>query len=125
MMYSEEAITFRTHVNSAMSDQIPWEMLLTLVESVCLTLEKSKEVNYLLLDELKTCKQTQSNHFHTAEENKVSSLPVSEVEVKEQIYDSAVKSEQQFVIKEENWTMRASICKLEYRLIRIYNSNLI
>ena len=57
MKYSVNTITFRSHLNSAMSDQIPWDMLLTIMESLCMTLDKSKEINYVLLDELKTYKQ--------------------------------------------------------------------
>ena len=57
MKYSVNTITFRSHLNSAMSDQIPWDMLLTIMESLSMTLDKSKEINYVLLDELKTYKQ--------------------------------------------------------------------
>ena len=90
MQYSEGAISFKAQVNSAMLDQIPWEMLLTFMESLCLTLEKSKEVNYVLLDELKTYKQTPQ-----------SSLPHPEVDDTQQNGDSSNVKLETFVIKEE------------------------
>ena len=40
MKYSVNTITLRSHLNSAMSDQIPWDMLLTIMESLCMTLDK-------------------------------------------------------------------------------------
>ena len=56
MKYSEDVFVFRSHIDSAMKDQIPWEVLIDLMDKLCSTFEKSKEVNHALLDELKTFK---------------------------------------------------------------------
>ena len=60
MKYSENVITFRTHVCSAMKDRISWDMLVKIMDDLCSTLDKSKEVNHILLDELKTYKNLYS-----------------------------------------------------------------
>ena len=56
MKYSEEIFVFKSHIDSAMKDQIPWNILVNLMNELCSTFKKSKEVNHVLLDELKTFK---------------------------------------------------------------------
>ena len=58
MTCDSELVTFKSHVNSAMGNQIPWDMLVTLMKEVCSTFEKSLAVNDVLLDELKTFKSS-------------------------------------------------------------------
>ena len=56
MKYSTEIITFKSYLDSAFKDAIPWTELAELMNNLCNTLEKSKEANILLLDELKLYK---------------------------------------------------------------------
>ena len=58
MKYSENIIAFKSHIGSAMKDRITWDMLEMIMESLCSSLEKSKQVNHILLAELKTYKNT-------------------------------------------------------------------
>ena len=55
MNYSEDIIILKSHVQSAMKDQTSWDTVVTLMESVCISFQKAKELNYVLLDELKAC----------------------------------------------------------------------
>ena len=58
MTCDSELVTFKSHINSAMGNQIPWDMLVTLMKEVCSTFEKSLAVNDVLLEELKTFKSS-------------------------------------------------------------------
>ena len=58
MTCDSEMVTFKSHVNSAMGNQIPWNVLVTLMKEICSTFEKSLAVNDVLLDELKTFKSS-------------------------------------------------------------------
>ena len=55
MRYSEDIIILKSNVQSAMKDQISWDSVVSLMESICISFQKAKELNYVLLDELKTC----------------------------------------------------------------------
>ena len=59
MKYEANVIVFRSHIDSAMKDRIPWNILVDLMDQLCSDFKKSKEVNYLLLDELKLYKDYQ------------------------------------------------------------------
>ena len=58
MTCDSELVTFKSRINSAMGNQIPWDILVTLMKEVCSTFEKSLAVNDVLLDELKTFKSS-------------------------------------------------------------------
>ena len=58
MTCNSELVTFKSHINSAMGNQIPWDVLVTLMKEICSTFEKSLAVNDVLLDELKTFKSS-------------------------------------------------------------------
>ena len=60
MKYSTEVIIFKSHVKSALNDKLAWDVLVLLMNDLCSTLDKSKAVNHLLLDELKTQKISDS-----------------------------------------------------------------
>ena len=59
MKYEADVIVFRSNIDSAMKDRIPWNILVDLMDQLCSDFKKSKEVNYLLLDELKLYKDYQ------------------------------------------------------------------
>ena len=54
MTCDSELVIFKSNINSAMGNQIPWDVLVTLMKEICSTFEKSLAVNDVLLDELKT-----------------------------------------------------------------------
>ena len=56
MKYGADIIVFRSHIDSAMKDRIPWNILVDLMEQLCTDFKKSKELNHVLLDELKSFK---------------------------------------------------------------------
>ena len=56
MKPDEELLVFKSHIESAFEDRIPWDILVSLMDQVCSTLEISKAVNHVLLDELKLFK---------------------------------------------------------------------
>ena len=56
MKPDEELLVFKSHIESAFEDRIPWNILVSLTDQVCSTLEISKAVNHVLLDELKLFK---------------------------------------------------------------------
>ena len=60
MKYSTEVIMFKSHIKSALNDKLAWDVLVSLMNDLCSTLNKSKAVNHLLLDELKTHKISES-----------------------------------------------------------------
>ena len=70
MKYSDEVFVFRSHVDSAMKDQLPWDVLVDLMDKLCSTFEKSKEVNHALLDELKIFKQGEKDTTYEVFEEK-------------------------------------------------------
>ena len=51
MKYGADIIVFRSHIDSAMKDRIPWNILVDLMEQLCTDFKKSKELNHVLLDE--------------------------------------------------------------------------
>ena len=60
MKYSMEVIMFKSHMKSAMNDELAWEALVSLMNDLCSTLDKSKAINHVLLDELKIYKISDS-----------------------------------------------------------------
>ena len=64
MKYSTEIITFKSYLDSAFKDAIPWTELAKLMKDLCNTFEKSKEANILLLDELKLYKDLYPYNDH-------------------------------------------------------------
>ena len=56
MKPDEELLVFKSRIESAFEDRIPWDVLVSLMDQVCSTLELSKAVNHVLLDELKLFK---------------------------------------------------------------------
>ena len=56
MKYGADIIVFRSHIDSAMKDRIPWNILVDLMDQLCTDFKKSKELNHVLLDELKSYK---------------------------------------------------------------------
>ena len=56
MKPDEELLVFKSHIESAFEDRIPWDVLVSLMDQVCSTLEISKAVNHVLLEELKLFK---------------------------------------------------------------------
>ena len=102
MTCDSELVTFKSHVNSAMGNQIPWDMLVTLMKEVCSTFEKSLAVNDVLLEELKTFKSSDiaSDIKQNYENDKV---PVDACEeTKHSKSEIAVESDDPVDIKIEN-----------------------
>ena len=76
--YAEDVIVFKSNINSAMKNQIPWNILVSLMNELCSTFEKSKEVNHVLLDELKIYKPGDQ----TALDEKIHDNPINVCNVK-------------------------------------------
>ena len=51
---------FKSHMKSAMNDELAWEALVSLMNDLCSTLDKSKAINHVLLEELKIHKISDS-----------------------------------------------------------------
>ena len=56
MKPDEELLVFKSHIESALEDRISWDNLVSLMDQLCSTLELSKAMNHVLLDELKLFK---------------------------------------------------------------------
>ena len=56
MKEDTEIMMFQTQIQSAMQNLIPWETLILLLDDFCITFEKARDINYVLLEELKTYK---------------------------------------------------------------------
>ena len=63
------AVIFKSFLYSAMQHQISWDSLVTLVSDICITLEKSREINMILLQELKSCRYQEDNANVDLEQN--------------------------------------------------------
>ena len=58
MKYSSNIIAFKSHVKSAMNDEIAWNMVDLMLDNLCTNFEISKQVIQMLLEELKSYKIT-------------------------------------------------------------------
>ena len=97
MTCDSELVTFKSHINSAMGNQIPWDILVTLMKEVCSTFEKSLAVNYVLLDELKSFKSSDiASEIKQNDENNKVSLDAFE-ETKHSKSEIAVESDDHVV----------------------------
>ena len=102
MTCDSEMVTFKSHVNSAMGNQIPWNMLVTLMKEVCSTFEKSLAVNDVLLDELKTFKSSDVSS-EIKKKDEIDEVPLDAFEeTKHSKSEVAVESDDPVDIKIEN-----------------------
>ena len=79
MIFCQEVLDFKSEIGSAMEDLVPWDMLVTLMNDLCSSLEISKEVNMLLLNELKTFKPVKNEVLET--EDTISKFDDNEVKI--------------------------------------------
>ena len=79
MMFCQEVLDFKSEIGSAMQDLIPWDVLVTLMNDLCSSLEISKEVNIVLLNELKSYKRVKNGVLET--EDTISKFDDNEVKI--------------------------------------------
>ena len=92
--YAEDVIVFKSNIDSAMKNRIPWNILVSLMNELCSTFEKSREVNHVLLDELKIYKPLDQ----TALDDKIHDNPMNVCDVKLEAQD---ENEDLDLIKDE------------------------
>ena len=91
MKYGTDMILFKSQLGSAMKDKIPWDSLVSLMETLCSTFDKSKVFNYFLLDELKDYKKIVQKNIV---EVKVNTIAVNEEPISEkEVEDFTIKTE--------------------------------
>ena len=61
MKQNPEMIIFQSQIQSAMQDLMPWDTLISLMNNLCTNFEKAKDINFVLLDELKVHKKCAPN----------------------------------------------------------------
>ena len=120
MKYSENVITFRTHVGSAMKDRISLDMLVKIMDDLCSTLDKSKEVNHILLDELKTYKNVcstvlecdKAENGNIKEESDIKEEDTDPMEyVKSELYDADYVDDNSYPPDEDNNILDEENCE--------------
>ena len=88
MREAAEMIIFKSQIRSAMSNKIPWIILVSTMDDLCTSLEKAKSVNHILLSELKTYKNSQ---FNEIKENST-----------EYFLDEEIKVNQELIVEDED-----------------------
>ena len=93
MKYSTNVIAFKSHVKSAMNDDISWDMVELMLDNLCTTFEISKQVIYVLLEELKLFKIANTSYSDEKHNLFLSYTPHNdnENEIKEELNDSSGK----------------------------------
>ena len=93
MKYSTNVIAFKSHIKSAMNDDISWDMVDLMLDNLCTTFEKSKQVIYVLLEELKLFKIANTSYSDEKHNLFLSYTPHNdnENEIKEELNDSSGK----------------------------------
>ena len=80
MSYTTSMIVLKSHVGSALKNQLQWDTLVSLFTEFCTTFEKAIEANHVLLDQLKIYREIESI---TSSENVEKSI------VKEENYEDS------------------------------------
>jgi len=94
MKYSTNVIAFKSHIKSAMNDDISWDMVYLMLDNLCTTFEISKQVIHVLLEELKSSKITNTSNSEEKYNLFLSDntdVAHNENEIKEEVNDSSGK----------------------------------
>ena len=89
MNYSTHVIAFKSHVKSAMNDDVSWDMLDLMLDNLCINVKVSKEVIHVLLEELKLYKFTKPSDSVTKSEIVSTDFAINDKnEIKEELNGS-------------------------------------
>ena len=100
MIFCQEVMDFKAEIGSAMQDLISWDILVNLMNDLCSSPEISKEVNNLLLNELKSYKHVKNEVLETEEivskfdDNEMKIELEKDVEINSSQFDSEENQDQ-------------------------------
>ena len=105
MKYSTNVIAFKSHIKSAMNDDISWDMVDLMLDNLCTTFEISKQVIHVLLEELKIYKIAKPGDtltkFEIVSTDNVDDLVSEKNEIKEEHNDSSNTNDHPLDVKVE------------------------